>query len=209
MGIVTGWLLPKGSHVEPIEVMVDGYKSLVELIDCDMVDAVHIGIANKEGEHQMLIGYIDDEGMNGAEGINDINFLASFLFRRSDPVYGNVVVVAGLSPDGEYDGENYDLPTWVTEIADEVVDEAADMYNTFVISLSALAVAAEDGLITVSEIDKAADEADDADDSDALSQLIATSLRYMDMRMEQMNNGEELVDFDEGLRRMLEEEGNK
>jgi hypothetical protein len=31
----------------------------------------------------------------------------------------------------------------------------------------------------------------------------------MDMRMEQMNNGEELVDFDEGLRRMLEEEGNK
>jgi hypothetical protein len=210
MSIVTGWLLPKGSHVEPVEVVVgEGHEAIADLIGCDLIDAVKIGIANDKGEHQVLIGYIDDVGAHTATSIQDINFLASFLFDRNEPLFGDVVVVAGISPTGEYDGENYDLPAWVVHNADEVVDKAADFYNKFLMSMSAVALAADEGLITLEELDEAAGECVEDVDAEKLGELLETSLRYLKIRVEQMENGEELVDFDEGLRRILEEEGGE
>lgn len=52
-----------------------------------------------------VIGYLHDEGL--LIGL-PVNTVASLLFSR--PLVGNVVLVGGISPDGEYDGENHDLP---------------------------------------------------------------------------------------------------
>lgn len=204
MGTVNGWLLPKGSHVEPIEVVVsDEAGAIASMIGCNLIDAVRIDVSSSGGERQVLVGYIDDEGLMAAEGVGDINFLASYLFGRPDPLVGDVLVVAGMSDDGVYDGENYGLPEWILVGAESIVNEAASMYNEFVTSLSAVALAVGEGLIEEREIEDAVDHSD-------MGELLKTSLRYMEMRIEQMERGEEVPDFDEGMRIMLEqEEGNK
>lgn len=204
MATVNGWLLPKGSHVEPIEVIIsDEAGAIANLIGCNMIDAVRIDVSSSNGERQVLVGYIDDEGAMTAEGVGDINFLASYLFGRSNPLFGDVLVVAGMSDDGVYDGENYGLPEWILLGAESIVNEAANFYNHFVTSLSAVALAVNEGLIEADELNNAAEKFE-------LNELLETSLRYMEMRVEQMERGEDLPDFEEGLRMMLEqEEGNK
>jgi hypothetical protein len=207
MSNVIGWLLPKGANVEPVEIIVgENHEEISKLIGCDLIDAVRVDVHSAQGDRQILVGYIDDNGIHNAEGFDDINFLASFLFKRTDPLFGNVVVVAGVSPDGVYDGDNHDLPQWVLRGAEGVVDQAANIYNTFVLSISALALATGDGLILAEELEQAVDT---VDEDDGLGELLATSLRYMEMRAAQVRAGEEVVDFDEGLRRMLEQEGNQ
>lgn len=52
-----------------------------------------------------IVGYVNDEGL--LIGL-DANVLASVLFGR--PLVGDVVVLGALSEEGEYDGENYDVP---------------------------------------------------------------------------------------------------
>jgi hypothetical protein len=52
-----------------------------------------------------VVGYLHDEGL--LIGL-PVNTVASLLFSR--PLVGNVVLVGGLSPEGDYDGENHDLP---------------------------------------------------------------------------------------------------
>jgi len=52
-----------------------------------------------------VVGYLHDEGL--LIGL-PVNTVASLLFSR--PLVGDVVLVGGLNPNGEYDGENHDLP---------------------------------------------------------------------------------------------------
>lgn len=52
-----------------------------------------------------IVGYVNDEGL--LIGL-DANVLASVLFGR--PLVGDVVVLGALSEEGEYDGENHDVP---------------------------------------------------------------------------------------------------
>jgi hypothetical protein len=52
-----------------------------------------------------IVGYVNDEGL--LIGL-DPNVLASVLFGR--PLVGDVVVLGALSEEGEYDGENHDVP---------------------------------------------------------------------------------------------------
>ena len=52
-----------------------------------------------------IVGYVNDEGL--LIGL-DPNILASVLFGR--PLVGDVVVLGALSEEGEYDGENHDVP---------------------------------------------------------------------------------------------------
>lgn len=52
-----------------------------------------------------IVGYIHDEGL--LIGL-PINYVASALFAR--PLVGDCVIVGALSEQGEYDGENHDLP---------------------------------------------------------------------------------------------------
>jgi hypothetical protein len=54
---------------------------------------------------QEFIGYVHDEGLMLRQ---EFNPLASALF--GSYLVGTCVVVGGISPTGEYDGENYDCP---------------------------------------------------------------------------------------------------
>lgn len=54
-----------------------------------------------------IIGYVDDEGlMNGSK----VNLVASIVFGRY--LCGTVVVFGCLNADGEYDGDNHDVPEY-------------------------------------------------------------------------------------------------
>ena len=52
-----------------------------------------------------IVGYVNDEGL--LIGLTP-NIIASVLFGR--PLVGDVVVLGALSQEGEYDGENHDVP---------------------------------------------------------------------------------------------------
>lgn len=58
---------------------------------------------------QEFIGYVHDEGLMLRQ---EFNPLASVLFGQY--IVGTCVVVGGISPSGEYDGENYDCPESAT-----------------------------------------------------------------------------------------------
>jgi hypothetical protein len=52
-----------------------------------------------------IVGYVNDEGL--LIGLAP-NIIASVLFGR--PLVGNVVVLGALNDEGEYDGDNHDVP---------------------------------------------------------------------------------------------------
>jgi hypothetical protein len=94
--MATALLIKTTGEVEVTTVPEDnGYQVLNELcggwIDC---------VRNDD-----IVGYVNDEGL--LIGL-DPNVLASVLFGR--PLVGDVVVLGALSEEGEYDGENHDVP---------------------------------------------------------------------------------------------------
>lgn len=94
--MATALLIKTTGEVEVTTVPEDnGYQVLNELcggwIDC---------VRNDD-----IVGYVNDEGL--LIGL-DANVLASVLFGR--PLVGDVVVLGALSEEGEYDGENHDVP---------------------------------------------------------------------------------------------------
>ena len=94
--MATALLIKTTGEVEVTTVPEDnGYQVLNELcggwIDC---------VRNED-----IVGYVNDEGL--LIGL-DPNVLASVLFGR--PLVGDVVVLGALSEEGEYDGENHDVP---------------------------------------------------------------------------------------------------
>ncbi len=94
--MATALLIKTTGEVEVTTVPEEnGYQVLNELcggwIDC---------VRNED-----IVGYVNDEGL--LIGL-DPNVLASVLFGR--PLVGDVVVLGALSEEGEYDGENHDVP---------------------------------------------------------------------------------------------------
>jgi len=74
-----------------------------------------------------VVGYVNDEGL--LIGLAP-NALASMLFSR--PLVGPCVLVGCLSPTGDYDGENYDVPArfmhpTLAEIARALVNDPSVM----------------------------------------------------------------------------------
>jgi hypothetical protein len=94
--MATALLIKTTGEVEVTTVPEDnGYQVLNELcggwIDC---------VRNDD-----FVGYVNDECLLI---VLDPNVLASVLFGR--PLVGDVVVLGALSEEGEYDGENHDVP---------------------------------------------------------------------------------------------------
>jgi len=90
-------------------ISTDGQHRKIELpkddsyeIITDLVGGYLDSVSNSDGS---VVGYLHDEGL--LIGL-PVNTVASLLFSR--PLVGNVVLVGGISPEGEYDGENHDLP---------------------------------------------------------------------------------------------------
>lgn len=64
-----------------------------------------------------IVGYVNDEGI--IMGLEH-NLVASYIFKRH--LFGDVVVVGAYSKDGEYDGANHDIPSWLSAIVEENLD---------------------------------------------------------------------------------------
>lgn len=54
--------------------------------------------------------YVDDEGLLYSEPL-PVNVVASALALQV--LVGNAVIVGNRSPEGEYDGDDYDVPSWM------------------------------------------------------------------------------------------------
>jgi hypothetical protein len=118
--MVSGALLPcgVGNTIEPA--IVDGLESLQQYVG-GMIDAVRTELQ----DGTVIVGYVNDEGLM----LNmETNWFASALFDRQ--IVGDVVLVSGTSPSGEYDGENYDLPeNFFRFLSTKFTEHVAQTYN--------------------------------------------------------------------------------
>lgn len=144
MSTVSAVLLKAGVGVEPEPIVIDDLQSIQRLVG-GHIDAVRIDAQDVDSESEpfTLVGYCHDEGL-----ILDLemNWLASALFQRE--LRGDVVLVSGKSPTGEYDGENYDVPdVMVRWLRTAFVQRVADTYNEATALTAACQFAIENNLI--------------------------------------------------------------
>ena len=154
---VMAGLLPVGSNAQPIPVAISDIESIQH----------HIGgyfecVTMEYDPHEMFdevstetkfvcVGYVNEDGLSlGLEP----NELASTIFNQQ--LVGDVVIVSGTSPKGEYDGESYDLPEWFINGVFTHLRSAVSLGNRLNAVMSGLkkflAVAIQDGLVTSEEI---------------------------------------------------------
>jgi len=176
--LVSGLLLPSGACVEPQHILVDGHKDIQNLVgghfDCVSTDVGR--------EDVSFVGYVHDEGL--LIGL-EYNYLASALFGRD--LVGDCVLVWGLSPNGEYDGESYDIPTeMVDSITCELLEGVSIAYNTSVVVSAIVELAIHNGLVTKSEANDVIHNLHDAsvngtDNEEPEARLIAIMKKVADM----------------------------
>jgi hypothetical protein len=99
-------LTPEGDFYQTDIPSDEGHKVIHDIVD-GWFDCVR---------QEQFVGYVNDEGL--LIGL-PVNIVASVLFGR--PLVGNCVILGSLNENGEYDGENYDVPSalLVEEIQDE------------------------------------------------------------------------------------------
>jgi hypothetical protein len=120
--IVEAILLPSGINTEPTSVLVDDYTSIQNLVGGNF-DCVRTDLGKPDDV--ALVGYVNDMGLV----INlELNYLASALFGRE--IRGDAVVTWGLSPNGYYDGDNHDMPDFIScFIKTDLLMQTATAYN--------------------------------------------------------------------------------
>jgi hypothetical protein len=139
---VAGAFMPCGIGVEIEPVMVGEYTDIQTMVggafDC---------VTTKVGGH-IIVGYVHDEGL--LIGLEQ-NWFASALFGRN--LVGPCVIVAGESPSGEYDGENYDLPeSFFQFLTTKFTEHVAETYNEATTATIVLELAQKFGLATEEEL---------------------------------------------------------
>ena len=150
-------LLPAGNNATPIPVAISDIESIQH----------HIGgyfecVTMEYDPHEMFdevstetkfvcVGYVNEDGLS----LNlEPNELASTIFNQH--LVGNVVIISGTSPKGEYDGESYDLPEWFINGVFTHLRSAISLGNRLNDVMAGLkkflVVAIQDGLVTSDEI---------------------------------------------------------
>lgn len=203
--MIDAWFLPPGTMTEPMRIkVINNLETIRTVIDCDMIDAVRIGIAKDSAATKAFIavGYVDDDGIANSQGPESINWLASALFDRlEDPLMGYVLVVSGTNPDtGEYDGENYDLPAWFNneQRCDQLVAFTAGEYNQVATLAGIVIGAVSDGVISEDEFLQALND-QNIDSFHALAKM-AVTYGLMDVKVD--------TDLDEELKGLLDDNQN-
>jgi hypothetical protein len=190
MSAVSAVLLKAGTNVQPEAVMVDGLES-IQLLVGGCIDAVRIDtqqINPDTGEEETprftIVGYVHDEGLMLDM---EINWIASALFQQR--IVGNVVLVSGNSPTGEYDGENHDIPdTLFKWLSTSFVKHVAKTYNESVMVAEILEYVKNDGGFTPAEVtlftetmQKVIEEgaSDDTDGADIIDSMLEKARQHM------------------------------
>ena len=142
--MVSAVFLPAGVDVEPQPMLVTDYTDLQNAVG-GRFDVVS---TNMNMDDVSIIGYVNDEGiLLGME----MNYLATNLFQRE--LFGDCVVVWGLNEDGEYDGENHDIPSSVYEfLTKDLLLSTAHSYNMAAMMAYACQYAVEQGYATTQEV---------------------------------------------------------
>lgn len=139
--------LPAGPFVEPQETLVGGIESIQDLTE-GVFDAVR-----REVKNGVLVGYVND---NALFDEMPFNYLATAMFGQS--LYGPCVLVWGTNPEGEYDGEDYDLPAWFVDFATTTfLQGVADAYNDATAMTVIFGIAIEHEVLTREENDRVLD----------------------------------------------------
>ena len=140
---VAGAFMPCGIGVEIEPVMVGEYTDIQTMVG-GAFDCVTAKVAGN-----IIVGYVHDEGL--LIGLEQ-NWFASALFGRN--LVGPCVVVAGESPSGEYDGENYDLPeSFFQFLTTKFTEHVAETYNEATTATIVLGLAESFGLATAEELE--------------------------------------------------------
>lgn len=153
---VQGILFPIGEDTEPLPIAVGDHININALVGGHF-DAVRREFTPEElaGEDApdgaqpfVAVGYVHDEGRI----INlPLNKLATVVFGQE--LYGDVVLVSGTSPDGEYDGDNYDVPTWFADaVHNGSLAEASVLVERMSEVASCLALAVREGMATRNQV---------------------------------------------------------
>jgi hypothetical protein len=140
---VSGALMPSGIGVEIEPVLVGEFTHIQSLVG-GAFDCVTAKVAG-----HVIVGYVHDEGL--LIGLEQ-NWFASALFGRN--LVGPCVIVAGESPSGEYDGENYDLPeSFFQFLTTKFTEHVAETYNEATTATIVLELAQKFGLATEEELE--------------------------------------------------------
>lgn len=138
-------LLQAGVGGDVIPVDVNGYKEIQ-----DKVGGLFDVVRQQVNDDIVAVGYVHDEGLLLDL---DMNWVASALFMRE--IRGDVVVVNGYSPNGEYDGDDYDLPqAFIEYMKTTFLARVAEKYNESVMVTAILEQAIEMGIMTDGEVDE-------------------------------------------------------
>lgn len=153
--IKTAVLLPAGTRVQPEEILIDNYKDIQTQVGGPF-DVVSLDVKGEMGRIA-LAGYVNDEGLlTGME----VNYLATMLFGRE--LVGPCVVTWGLSPNGEYDGDDYDMPENIMAwMKDRLTHTVAEAYNQATLLAWVTAQLVEEGEVTEEEVEHALASFDD------------------------------------------------
>ena len=147
--LTVGMFLPRGTQVEPEPIFIEDYKSIQQAVG-GVFDVV---VTDLGKDDVSIVGYVHDEGL-----ILDLelNYLATNLFQKE--LRGDCVIVWGLSPNGEYDGDNYDIPEWITEfIMKDLVISSAGAYNMAGLLADVCKYAVANELATLEDVAEFAD----------------------------------------------------
>ena len=138
-------LIQAGVGGDVIPVDVNGYKEIQ-----DKVGGLFDVVRQQVNDDIVAVGYVHDEGLLLDL---DMNWVASALFMRE--IRGDVVVVNGYSPNGEYDGDDYDLPlAFIDYMKTTFLARVAEKYNESVMVTAILEQAIEMGIMTDAEVDE-------------------------------------------------------
>jgi hypothetical protein len=192
---VSGWLLPRGINVEPKPVLVpNSWREIAAMCGGEYVDVIYNTVGDDDGNATKICAYVDDQGLIKPHGMDDVNHLAMFLLDYTNPIIGDVVVVG--AEDGE--GNDTDLPQWLTNLDKDLVVGAAEAYNASMGVTLMILQAVEDGIITESEMQEAL-QLDKPDEM--FADLANLAVKYAEAKDE---GGLSIID---GLDKLLEEEG--
>lgn len=150
--IKTAMLLPAGPQVQPEEILINDYQNIQAAVGGHF-DVVRFNGQFEDGKPVVLCGYVHDEGLLlGME----LNYLATMLFQQ--PIVGPCVVTYALSPNGEYDGDDYDMPTELVEfISQDVLVATANAYNSAALMGWATERMVDEGILTDEDVESVMD----------------------------------------------------
>ena len=153
--VKTAVLLPAGARVNPEEVLINDYKNIQDIVG-GCFDCVSYSGEGLNGEPVTLCGYVHDEGL--LLGL-ETNYLATMLFGRM--IVGPCVVTYALSPNGTYDGDDYDMPSDLVQfLTTDLLVGTAMAYNQAALMAVATEQMVESGALTQEDVDMMTNEMD-------------------------------------------------